>query len=240
MFGLTMIPLGLVLITFLLIAREAPDQPSAKQWQDYFHVLKQRDAWLFCFFYSITFGGFVGMASFLPIFFHDQYGLGKVATGDFVTLCVLAGSFFRPVGGWISDRVGGIRVLQVLYFLIASLFVVISLLLPFQYEIAVLFLVMSSLGLGNGAVFQLVPQRFREEIGMMTGIVGAAGGLGGFFLPSLLGVMKDTTGTYASGFIVLGVIVGAALVTMGVIGREWQTKLVVNRVRSTAEKEVLA
>ncbi|MFC4075906.1 nitrate/nitrite transporter [Salinithrix halophila] len=228
-FGMTMIPMVVVLVTFLLIAKEAPDRPPAKKWADYFDVLRQRDAWLFCFFYSVTFGGFVGMASFLPIFFSDQYGLGRVATGDFVTLCVLAGSFVRPLGGWFADRVGGVRMLQVLYFVITSLFSVVSFLMPFPFEMAALFLVMAALGLGNGAVFQLVPQRFGKEIGVMTGLVGAAGGLGGFFLPSLLGALKGATGTFASGYLVIAGVSAAAFLTIWIIGRQWHGKRVVRQ-----------
>ncbi|MDR6226307.1 nitrate/nitrite transporter [Desmospora profundinema] len=228
-FGLMMIPMAVVLLIFLLIAKEPPDQPPAKKWVDYLAVLKQRDAWLFCFFYSVTFGGFVGMASFLPIFFNEQYGLNAVTAGNFVTLCVLAGSFIRPVGGWVADKVGGVRMLQVLFLIISSLFLVISFLLPFFLQMVVLFLVMAALGMGNGAVFQLVPQRFGKEIGVMTGIVGAAGGVGGFFLPSLIGALKGTTGTFASGYLLIAGIAAAAFVTMWVIGREWKSQMAVGQ-----------
>lgn len=223
-FGIAMALLGIILLVFLLITKEAPYPPPSKSFVDYFAVLKIKDAWVFCFFYSITFGGFVGMASFLSIFFHDQYGLNTVSAGDFVTLCVLAGSFFRPIGGWISDKVGGIRVLQTLFFLITVLFVLVSFLLPFPLEMGALFLVMTALGLGNGAVFQLVPQRFGKEIGIITGIVGAAGGLGGFFLPSLLGWMKDATGTFATGYLIIACIAAGGFITMWIIGQRWSRK----------------
>lgn len=229
-FGIMMIPMALVLFVFLLIAKEPPNQPPPKKWIDYLAVLKQRDAWLFCFFYSVTFGGFVGMASFLPLFFYEEYRLSPVATGDFVTLCVLAGSFVRPLGGWLADRVGGVRMLQVLFFIIAGLFVVIAFLLPFFIQMVALFLVMAALGMGNGAVFQLVPQRFGKEVGVMTGIVGAAGGVGGFFLPSVIGTLKGTTGTFASGYLLIAGVATVALVMMWMIGRQWQHRMAVRRV----------
>lgn len=231
-FGLAMIPMGMVLFLHWWMAKEPPQQNAPKQWSDYLAVLKVKDAWLFCFFYSITFGGFVGLASFLPQFFNGQYGLSPVQAGDFVTLCVLAGSALRPVGGWIADRVGGVRMLQVLFLMIAALFGMVSLLLPFRLELILLFLVMGALGMGNGAVFQLVPQRFGKEIGLMTGIVGAAGGLGGFFLPSLLGTLKQTTATFASGFLVITGVVAVAFVVMWVIGREWNRQMAVNDLSS--------
>ncbi|PTM57875.1 MFS transporter [Desmospora activa] len=226
-FGIAMIPMGVVLLVHWWMAKEPPEQSAPKQWSDYLGVLKMKDAWLFCFFYSITFGGFVGLTSFLPQFFNGQYGLAPVQAGDFVTLCVLAGSALRPVGGWIADRVGGVRMLQVLFLIIAVLFGAVSLLLPFGLQLILLFLVMGALGMGNGAVFQLVPQRFSKEIGLMTGIVGAAGGLGGFFLPSLLGALKQATGTFASGFLVITCLVAVAFVVMWMIGREWKRQMAV-------------
>ncbi|WP_245726221.1 MFS transporter [Marininema mesophilum] len=223
-FGIAMLPMALVLGTFMIIAKAPPQQAEVKKTASYLTVLKVPEAWLFCFFYSITFGGFVGMSSFLPVFFRDQYGLAPITVGDYVTICVLAGSFVRPFGGWIADRVGGISVLKVLFGCIALLFVGVALLMPFYAEMIVLFLVMAALGLGNGAVFQLVPQRFGHEIGVMTGLVGAAGGVGGFLLPTLLGVLKGWSGTFASGYVLVGGIALVAGVVIHLMGKQWQRK----------------
>src|SRR5205823_6072855 len=133
-------------------------------------------------FYSVTFGGFVGLAVFLNSFFHLQYQLGRIEAGYFATACVIAGSFLRPVGGYLADRFGGIRMLLLLYAGAGCLLLGMASLPPLAVASVVMFLAMGLLGMGNGSVFQLVPQRFPKEIGMMTGIVGAAGGLGGFFL----------------------------------------------------------
>ncbi|WP_134682724.1 nitrate/nitrite transporter [Brevibacillus migulae] len=217
-FGLAMIPLFVVIVTFVLIAKDSPNQPAPKKATEYMQVLKEKDAWLFNFFYFITFGGFVGMTSFLPIFIHDQYGLDSVRTGDFVTMCVVAGSICRPIGGWLADRVGGVAVLKVLFFLIAILLSVSSQLLPFWLQMTVLFLIMMGYGMGNGAVFQLVPLRFQQEIGVVTGIVGAAGGIGGFFLPTILGFFKELTGTYTAGLLFLTIIVSIAAWMMLAVG----------------------
>lgn len=229
-FGLALIPMVLVLVTFIFLAKDAPNQPAPKKVVDYFGILKQKDTWLFCFFYSITFGGFVGMASFLPIFFHDQYGLTSIQSGNYVTLCVLGGSLFRPIGGWIADKVGGVRVLQVLFLLITLLFVLVSLLFTVYMELLFLLLIMMSFGLGNGAVFQLVPQRFSKEIGMITGIVGAAGGVGGFFLPSLIGLLKDMTGSFATGFQVLIILVAIAFITLLLVATHWKRSMSVKKI----------
>jgi NNP family nitrate/nitrite transporter-like MFS transporter len=189
-------------------------------------VLKEPDTLWFSFLYSLTFGGFVGFTSFLTTFFHEQYLVTKVGAGDFTTVVVVAGSLLRPIGGWLSDRIGGYRLLLGLLVSIAGLLVVVSRLPPLPAVVVLLFLSVGLLGMGNGAVFQLVPQRFADRLGLITGVVGAAGGLGGFFLPSMLGAARDATGTYASGLVVLaGVyLVGSlALLQLGTLWvRRWQ------------------
>jgi len=95
------------MIVFTFFAKDAPGQPPAQPLYTYFSLWKEKDAWLFCFFYSVTFGGFVGFSSFLPILIHDQYGLNQVEASSFVTACVFTGSLVRPIGGWLPDRIGG-------------------------------------------------------------------------------------------------------------------------------------
>ena len=125
--------------------------------------------------------------------------MSRVDAGDLTTIVVVAGSLLRPVGGWLSDRVGGYRVLVVLLAGFCVCVALVGTLPPVRVAVALLFIGMALLGMGNGAVFQLVPQRFTERIGFVTGVVGAAGGLGGFLLPSLLGLVRDGTGSYAAG-----------------------------------------
>ena len=203
-FGLALIPVVATLLLYGLLAKESPSQPAPKPLRDYLGLCRERDAWWFCLFYSFTFGGFVGLASFLVIFFHDQYGLAKVMAGNFTALCVFAGSFLRPVGGYLADRFGGTRMLAALFAAASVGLIAISTLPPLWLVTTLLFVVMAILGMGNGSVFQLVPQRFRQEIGVATGVVGAAGGLGGFLLPSLLGMLKDLTGSYGAWFLCFG------------------------------------
>ena len=204
--GVAIVPMAAAGLVFFLCAKDSPNQPPPKHWSDYLAVLRELDTIWFCLFYSITFGGFVGLASFLGIFFHDQYLVDKVRAGDLTALCVFAGSFMRPVGGLLADRFGGIRMLAGLYGVVALLLFAISSLPPLWLATPLFIAALALLGAGNGSVFQLVPLRFQREIGVITGLVGAAGGLGGFFLPSLLGLMKDLTGTYASGFVVLAAL----------------------------------
>ena len=197
-----MIPLLLVIaVAYWLLARDhEPQDGAADHRLDFSRLLREPDTYWFCALYAVTFGGFVGLSSYLSIFFFDQYGLSRIEAGIMAAACALAGSFSRPVGGFIADRLGGLRVLSFLYPLIAILVGVTSLLLPFPIVLIAVFMAMACLGMGNGVIFQVVPQRFRREIGAVSGLVGAAGGLGGFFLPSALGLFRDLTGTYATGF----------------------------------------
>src|SRR5262249_54917070 len=116
-FGLALVPVLATLVLVTAFARESPDRPAPKPLAAYAGVLARRDTWWFCLFYSFTFGGFVGLASFLSVFFRDQFGLSKVEAGTFATVCVIAGSFLRPVGGYLADQVGGLRLLVGLYVL---------------------------------------------------------------------------------------------------------------------------
>ena len=220
-FGLAMIPITVIALMFLFLAKDSPTHVAPKSAADYFRVLKQPDAIWFCVLYSMTFGGFVGLASFLSILFHDQYGVSKVHSADLTTLCVFSGSFLRPVGGYLADRLGGIRMLQLLFGGVLVLALAVAQLPGVALVTVLFFVLMALLGMGNGSVFQLVPQRFPKEIGIITGLVGAAGGVGGFFLPSLMGVVKGSTGSFGSGFVLLGGYAVLCLLVVSLKGRSW-------------------
>jgi NNP family nitrate/nitrite transporter-like MFS transporter len=220
-FGLAIVPVISVLIFFFLFARNSPARSAPRPWPQYACLLTQADTWRLCFLYSLTFGGFVGLSSFLPVFFHDQYHLTKVQAGDFATIVILSGSFLRPVGGWIADKIGGYRLLLILLAGISACVLVASSLPPVSLVVPVLFLTMGMLGMGNGSVFQIAPQRFPADIELTTGIVGAAGGLGGFFLPSAIGALKDISGSYGVGLLCFGLLVVAGAVLFLEFGVRW-------------------
>jgi len=207
-FGLALIPLLATFVFFFLFARESPHRPAPRPLHAYADVLCLPDTWWFCLLYAITFGGFVGMSSFLGVFFQSQYGLSRVEAGNLSTLCVIAGSALRPLGGHLADRFGGVRLLMALYLFAGAAMLGLSTLPPLSIGTVVLFAGMAALGMGNGAVFQLVPLRFPREIGVTTGIIGAAGGLGGFVLPTALGLLKQTTGSFGSGFLLFSLVAG--------------------------------
>ena len=221
-FAFALLPVGLVLAIFALLALNSPSRTAPKPWSSYGALLRTTDTWRLCLLYSLTFGGFVGLTSFLAVFFHDQYHLSKIAAGDLTTVVVLSGSFLRPVGGWLSDRLGGFRMLLGLFGGVALCLMLTCTLPPVAVVVPLLFVVMGMLGMGNGAVFQMAPQRFPAEIELVTGIVGAAGGLGGFFLPSLLGMLKDVTGTYAAGLGCFALCTAGMCVLLLEFGVRWK------------------
>ena len=223
-FGIVLVPLTIVFVIYLIMAKDAPECPPPKRLVEYLAVLKDKDAWWFMFFYAVTFGGFVGLASSLTIYFNTQYGLDAKTAGFFTAACVFAGSLVRPIGGGVADRIGGIRSLTAMYALAAVFLGIVSIGLPQAWmALSVFVLAMLALGMGNGAVFQLVPQRFRKEIGVMTGLVGMAGGVGGFWLASSLGYSRQITGSYQAGFLIFAALAIAALVGLTSVKTRWRT-----------------
>lgn len=188
----------------------------------YLTVLGERDTWVVMLVYSITFGGFVGMSSYVSLLLTSQYQLSKVDAGMMMAALSFTGAMVRPVGGLIADRLSGVRVLLVLLVLIAACNATFALLMPpVQGAIALLLALYLCFGLGNGATFQLVPHRWRGKTGLMTGIIGAAGGIGGFYLPVVMGMAKESTGSYQLGFATFGVLAAVAFALVGVLHRQW-------------------
>lgn len=223
-FGIALIPVGMAFLVYLAFAKDAPDCPPPKSLHQYLNVLRDRDAWWFMFFYFVTFGGFVGLASSLTIYFNDQFGMTPVHAGYFTAACVFAGSLVRPFGGLLADRIGGIRTLLAAYTLAGVFLIVVSFGAPSAWLALMGFmLVMGTLGVGNGAVFQLVPQRFRKEIGVITGMVGMAGGVGGFYLAASLGYIKGSTGDYQIGLLIFAGLCFVALIGLALVKQRWRT-----------------
>jgi MFS transporter, NNP family, nitrate/nitrite transporter len=221
--GLAAIPLAIVLVLFVVLAKNSPNCPPRKSLRDYLRILAIADAWWLMFFYSVSFGGFVGLSSFLPIYFHDQYGLSPIMAGYFTAACVFAGSLARPFGGALADRIGGVRTLSFVYTVAAAVLFIISRGVPQVNLVLAIFIAgMAALGMGNGAVFQLVPQRFGRSVGVMTGLVGMMGGVGGFYLAASLGYAKQFTGSYAPGFVIFAGLALLALVAIALIGARWR------------------
>lgn len=215
--AVAMIPLTIALIVFVLIAKESPRRGPAPSTAMYLRALRERDLWSFCALYAVTFGGYVGLGSFLPLMLRDQYHVTPVTAGMLTALVAFVGSLSRPAGGILADRVGGANLLSVLLAGIAVAYATCAMLPGLPVITAVLGVLMLCLGLGNGAVFQMVPQRFAREIGLVTGVVGAIGGIGGFILPNVLGQARAATGSFAPGFVTLATIAAGAALLLRVL-----------------------
>ena len=223
--GMAALPLLAVLVIYVIFAKDAPDRPKAKTLPEYLSVLRQADCWWLMLLYSVTFGGFSGLASSLTIYFNGEYHLDPVIAGLFTAGCVFAGSAARPAGGALADRFGGIATLSVVYAVAAAALAVASFHLSGAVPaLAVIVVGMMALGSGNGAVFQLAPQRFRKEIGVVTGVVGAMGGVGGFYLASSLGLSKQLTGAYQAGFLAFAALALVALTALAVLKGHWRAR----------------
>ena len=220
--GLACIPLTIVFVAYVIMARDAPNAPAPKKLVDYFQPLTVADAWWLMAFYAVTFGGFVGLAASLPIYFTDQFGLTPIVAGYCTAGCVFAGSLVRPLGGALADRIGGSRALMIVYAVAALALAGVAFAPTLAAALALFVIAMLALGTGNGSVFQLVPQRFQAEIGIMTGLVGMAGGVGGFYLASSLGVAKQLTGSFAPGFLIFAGLALLALLGVLLVKAKWR------------------
>ena len=223
--GLACLPLLVAFVVYLALAKGAPNKPAPKKFVEYLDVLEVSDTWWLMLLYSVTFGGFSGLASSLTIYFNAEYKTDSVIAGFFTAACVFAGSLVRPVGGAIADRVGGVKTLMTAFVVAALGLAVTSLHLPSVWlAFAVILVAMMALGAGNGAVFQLAPQRFPREIGVVTGLVGAMGGVGGFYLASTLGLSKQLTGAYQAGFLGFAALALVAFAALLILKSAWRAR----------------
>ena len=232
---------SIIFMAYFFLAKNAPADvytPRPKKLKDYGKLLKDKDTWWFNLFYAVSFGGFVGFAGYMKVYLMGTYqadmsafGLEyldesnvKVVAGYFGALCIFAGAVLRPVGGAIADKMGGVKSLYFFYGTVAAMALLSAYItLPFYFAILVMFLIMANLGMANGAVFQLVPQRFGKDIGIMTGIIGAAGGLGGSALIETFGWSKGAFDGYSAGFTLFAGVVLLALVGISFVKTRWRT-----------------
>jgi NNP family nitrate/nitrite transporter-like MFS transporter len=222
-FGLAMIPAFLVFLVYVFFSREAKVEVKRKRFVDYVNLLKDRDAHWFCFYYLISFGGFVGLASSYVLYFKSEFGLSPVHAGDLAAICTATGALLRPVGGAIADRIGGIRSLFQFYAVAAIALIAAAFGHSLYLNMTVLAVASGALGMANGSVFQLLPQRFARDIGVMTGLVGAAGGVGGFYLASSLGFSKGLSGSYTIGLMVFATLCVVAIGGLFLVKTRWRT-----------------
>ena len=205
------------LVVFLAKAQTPPIKVRPRTYREAMEPLRDGNSWILSLYYFLTFGGFVAMAVYLPTFLTDLFKLTPADAGLRTAGFVVLATTMRPIGGTLADKFGGQRVLAWVFPLTAAAAVLMA--FPTMPTFTAGALGMATvIGLGNGAVFKLVPEYFPKNVGAVTGLVGAAGGLGGFFPPLLLGIVKRETGSFTTGFVLLAAFAVLCLFTL------WRTR----------------
>ena len=200
-YGLAALGLLLPMTVMIFLAREPDDRDKNATLRDHTACMFEKDGWAFSVIYAITFGGFIGLTTFLPSYYYDQFSVSKVQAGQLTMLAAFMGAALRIFGGWISDHWGGINTLTAVLTVIA-----VTLLLcglaggSLVLTTLLLMLCFAALGAGNGALFQLVPLRWPLTTAVAGSMIGEVGALGGGLVPSTMGLSRQYTGTYLWGF----------------------------------------
>lgn len=236
-YGFAALMMLLPLAVMLLFAKEPPDVEH-QSLREHLSCLFEADGWYFNLIYIITFGGFLGLATFLPSFYFSQFHVSKIEAGTLTVFATLTGSLTRVLGGWFADRIGGITTLSVVFLVaIAALFGLMG--SPSVAMTTVLFMLcFAALGAGNGATFQLVPLRWPVTTAVAGGMIGEIGALGGGILPNVLGLSKQHLGSYRMGWICYAGFAFVVLVVMRVVSRSWTRTWVGSGGRALAPMEV--
>ena len=229
-FGWMILPIVASLAVFVLLVRDDRQSRRAERdahwWHNVAVMIRHPKAYWLCGLYAVTFGGFVGFCSILPLFFHEQYHVDGVTAGSIAALCGLVGSLIRPFGGHAADRIGGLRTLMLALPLIVGVVAVLGEVTNISVAVVLMVVAVGAMGVGNGVILQLASEWFSKQIGLASGVVGAAGGIGGFLLPLWLGTLKEVTGSYRTGLWMFALATGIAWGT--VVLAERRARRVVN------------
>ena len=221
-YGMAATTMLLPMAVMWLCAKEPPDVEAHQSFRQHISCLFERDGWAFSLIYVITFGGFIGLASFLPTYFYDQFKVTKVGAGQLTMLATLMGSAIRIVGGHVSDQIGGINALSGVLVLVSATLVLCGLAGTSVTVTTLLFMLcFAALGAGNGALFQLVPLRWPVTTAVAGSMIGEIGALGGGFIPNAMGQSKQLTGTYVWGFVAFAALAAVMLVMLRVVQIRW-------------------
>ena len=220
-YGLAALTMCIPMAVMWFAAKEPPDIEH-QRFREHVACLFEKDGWVFSLIYVITFGGFIGLASFLPTYFYDQFKVSKVEAGQLTMLATLMGSAVRVVGGYVSDKIGGISTLTGVLGLVAVSLVLCGLSSTSVAVTTLLFMLcFAALGAGNGALFQLVPLRWPLTTAVAGSMIGEVGALGGSFIPNAMGQSKQLADTYLWGFVAFAVLALGVLAVLQVVQIRW-------------------
>ncbi len=221
-YGFAAVAICIPMVVMIVFAEEPKDLDKHATFREHIACLFEKDGWAFSLIYAVTFGGFIGLATFLPTYYYDQFSVSKVAAGQLTMLAAFMGATLRVFGGWISDRLGGVNTLTAVLVIIAASLVACG--FADKSLVATTLLVMlcfSALGAGNGAVFQLVPLRWPMATAVAGSMIGEIGALGGGLVPNAMGLSKHYAGSYMWGFFFFAALSLAMLVMLRVMQLRW-------------------
>ena len=221
-YGIAAAAISIPMVVMVIFAKEPDDLDKHASFKQHIACLYEQDGWAFSLIYAVTFGGFIGLATFLPTYYYDQFAVSKVQAGQLTMLAAFMGAALRIFGGWISDRWGGVNTLGVVLLTIAATLVACA--FAGQSLAATTLLIMlcfSALGAGNGAVFQLVPLRWPLATAVAGSMIGEIGALGGGLVPGAMGLSKQYSGSYMWGFLLFAVFALAMLAMLRVMQIRW-------------------
>ncbi|MFZ5526474.1 MAG: MFS transporter [Pseudomonadota bacterium] len=221
-YGLAALAICLPMIVMIVFAKEPPDVDSHASFREHIACLFEKDGWAFSLIYGITFGGFIGLTTFLPTYYYDQFHVSKVEAGQLTMLAAFMGAALRIFGGWMSDRWGGINMLTGVLVIVVVTLVACGGVSESLAATTLLFMVcFAALGAGNGALFQLVPLRWPASTAVAGSMIGEIGALGGGLVPNAMGLSKQYFGSYFYGFLLFAVLAVAVLLMMRVMQIRW-------------------
>jgi NNP family nitrate/nitrite transporter-like MFS transporter len=221
-YGVAAAAIAIPMLVMILLAKEPPDVDSHASLREHIACLFEGDGWAFSLIYAVTFGGFIGLTTFLPSYYYDQFGVSKVQAGQLTMLAAFMGAALRVVGGWLSDRWGGVNTLTVVLLVVAVSLVLTGLATgSLVVTTLLLMLCFAALGAGNGALFQLVPLRWPMATAVAGSMIGEIGALGGGLVPNAMGLSKQYLGTYAWGFVLFATLSLVMLAVMRALQIRW-------------------
>ena len=214
-YGVAAVAILVPMVVMVVFAKEPPDVNAHSSFREHIACLFEKDGWVFSLIYGVTFGGFIGLTTFLPSYYYDQFGVSKVQAGQLTMLAAFMGAAVRVMGGWISDRWGGVNTLTLVLVVSAVTLALIGF-TSSSLALTTLLLIVcfAALGAGNGALFQLVPLRWPTTTAVAGSMIGEIGALGGGLVPNAMGLSKQYLGSYTWGFVLFAVL---ALVMLGVM-----------------------